>query len=253
MVLVNQVITPISIIRDMAMVNNEFGLDSGRVVRYVAPPTVDISSSDEEDQYSFRKRSGSNQVQDTCNDSWEGVQSFLQEIDNLIFIQKDTELFIGKSVLELGFTTGIPAVFALDCGASEIAIHCLNQSITYVKGTITRNLIPKTLCKISSGELETCLTSTGGKKFDIILAPELINCNEENFASILDILDASLADHGLVLLSGRSFYDSVSGSIQGFLDYVRSKNKFDAFIRWESTNTSDAAPRKLIQMTRSFR
>jgi len=251
MVVVKQLITPISMVRDMS--NNEFRLNSARIVRFVGPTNVEINSFDDEDQYSIRKRSGSNQFQNAANDLWCGVQEFCQAIDDMIVVEKDTELFLGKSVLELGFSTGIPATLSMDCGASEIAVHCFGQSMTYVKATANRNLIPKTLCKFSSGELEACLTSMGGKKFDIILAPELINTNEKNFASIVAILDASLADNGLILLSGRSFYHDVSGSIQGFLDYIRATNKFDAFVRWTSTNKSDVAPRKLIQMTRSFR
>lgn len=145
-------------------------------------------------------------------------------------------------------------MFALDCGAAEVSLHSFDQQsmATFVKGTIRRNAIPKNLCKFSTGELETCLKSLGNKKFDIILAPELINTNEENYAIIIEILNATLADHGVILMSARSFYDNVNASVQGFLDYCRSNNVFDAFVRWTSPK-SECNARQLIQMTRAFR
>jgi len=236
------------------MINNELRLNSTRVVKFMAPTNVDIVEN-EDDHYAIRKRTNSNQFNvNRCNDAWIGVQEFCQAIDDIIVIEKDTELFIGKSVLEIGFTTGIPSIFALDCGASEISLHSWDQQsmATYVEGTVRRNAIPKNLCKFSTGDLFSCLESLGGKKFDIILAPELINTNEENYGTIIEILNAALADHGVILLSGRTFYDEMTSSVQGFLDFCRSNNVFDAFVRWISTK-SEANPRKLLQLTRSFR
>jgi ribosomal protein L11 methylase PrmA len=219
----------------------------------MCPLNVDITAS-EDDQYAFRKRSSSNQFNNPLNDSFVGVNEFCQALDDSIVIDKDTELFIGKSVLEVGFSTGIPSVFALDCGASEIAIHSYDphSMATFVKATIKRNAIPKSVCKFSTGELDACLKSFGNKKFDIILCPELINTKQENYSAIVEILNAALADNGVILLSGREFYEDTTGSIQGFLDYIRTTNTFDAYVRWTSTK-SESNRRKVIQMTRLFR
>jgi len=245
MVIVNQMlqIKPVT----NPMVNHELRLASTRMLRFAAPQTVEIGGVDE--QLSFRKRSNSNQFNDV-NDAWVGVEEFCQAIDDILVIEKDTELFLGKSVLEIGFTTAIPSILAMDSGANEITMHSWNpQSLaTYVKATVRRNAIPKNLCKFTTGELESCLASLKGKKFDIILCPELIGVNEENFQLIHDILNSALGDHGLILLSGRSFYDTVSGSVQGFLDLVKQNGVFDAFVRWTSTK-SEVNPRKLVQMT----
>jgi len=232
------------------MVNNEIRLNSTRVVKFMSPFNVDVTS-DEEDEYAIRKRSNSNHFKSSLNDSFLGVQEFCQALDDMIVIEKDTELFIGKSVLEIGFTTGIPSVFALDCGASEITLHSWDQQSTetYVKATIRRNAIPKNLVKFNTGELEACLKSLGGKRFDVILCPELINTNIENYPAIVEILSVALADHGVIFLSGRSFYDEVSGSVQGFIDFCKSNSTFDAFTRWTSTK-KETNPRMLIQMTR---
>jgi len=235
---------------NFTMANNELRLDSNRLIRFTAPPCVDMVDSNE-DQYAIRKRSGSNQFNNVINDNWDGVKEFCQALDDVIVIEKDIELFLGKSVLEIGFTTGIPSMLALDSGANEITLHSWDQQSmsTYVKGTVSRNLIPKSLVKFTTGELETCLTSLKGKKFDIILCPELLNTNEENFPVIHQILNSALAEHGLILLSGRSFYDNVSGSIPAFLDYIKANNTFDAFVRWSSSK-NEANPRKLLQITR---
>jgi hypothetical protein len=194
MVLVKQLL-PIS--REMA--NNEIRLNSTRVVKFTSPQNVNFDEG-ENDQYIFRRRGSSNQFNNPCNDAWLGIQEFCQALDDMIVIEKDKELFIGKSVLEIGFSTGIPSVFALDCGASEITVHSWDKQsmATYVEGTIRRNAIPKNLCKFNTGELEACLESLGGKKFDVILAPELIHTSEENYGTIVEILNAALADHGIM-------------------------------------------------------
>jgi predicted nicotinamide N-methyase len=169
----------------------------------------------------------------------------------MIVIEKDVELLLGKCILEIGFTTGLPSMLALDAGANEVTLHSWDQQsmATYVKGTVRRNAIPKSLVKFTTGELETCMNSLKGKKFDVILCPELINTNEESFPLIHQILDNALAEHGVILLSGRSFYDNVSGSISAFIDYLKSNGTFDAFIRWTSSR-NEANPRKLLQITR---
>jgi hypothetical protein len=230
-------------------VSTELRLNSARTLKFLAPINLEFSANSDTDQYVIRKRSYSNQAQD--NENWEGIREFVQAIDDLIVIDKDTELFIGKSCLELGFTTGLPSLLAFGSGANDVTLHSWSSTgpSENVKLTISKR-IPKNLFKFSNGNLETCLRSLGGKKFDIILAPELIDADEQDFDTIIDILDAALSPHGLVLLSGRTFYAQSTGSIQGFLDQIKQRGIFDAFIRWESPNVADVAPRKVIQMTR---
>lgn len=241
------------------MVNHDLRLNSTRVLRFMAPQVVDIGCAD--DQPVLRKLSTCNfsnasrvnsqflANQLSNNDAWVGIEEFCQALDDILVIEKDTELFLGKSVLEIGFATALPSMLAIDYGASEITIHSWNPLATYIKATVRRNAIPKNLCKFTTGEFETCLASLKGKKFDIILCPELIAVNEESFPIIHDILNSALAGHGVILLSGRSFYDTVGGSIQGFLDFVKTNGVFDTFVRWASTK-SEVNSRKLIQMTR---
>jgi len=233
---------------DRTFVNNELRLNSMRCIRYVAPLNVDISSgSSDAEQYVVRKRSDSDQT----NDLWEGARDFCQALDDIIVIEKDTELFVGKSVLEIGFTTGLPSMLAFGSGAHDVTLHSFGQHPENVKLTIQRK-IPRNLHKFTTGNLETCLRSLGGKKYDVILAPELINADETDFDALIDVLNAALAPNGLILLCGRTFYPHCSGSLQGFTDLIKSRGLFDVFIRWESTKT-DLAPRKLVQMTRTFR
>lgn len=230
-------------------VNSELRLNSTRTLKFLAPINLEIGSTSESEQFIMRKRAYSNQT----NENWEGIKEFLQAIDDMIVIERDTELFVGKSVLELGYVSGLPALLAFGSGASDVAIHTWSSAgiPDNVKLTISKR-IPKNLAKFSHGAMDTCLRSLGGKKFDLILAPELIDADEADFDVLLDILEAALSPQGLVLLSGRTFYSQSSGSVQAFLERVKARGSFDAFERWTSP-TGDLAPRKVIQMTRAFR
>jgi predicted nicotinamide N-methyase len=170
---------------------------------------VDIGTNSEEFLPNIKRKDCKSQKKNTnllvladhqFNDRWEGVADLCQALDDMMIIEKDDELFLGKSILELGFTTGIPSTLAMDSGANEISLHSWDKLTqdAYVKPTIRRNAIPKNMCKFSAGDLQTCLRSLGGKKFDVVLAPEYICDDEENFEQLHDILDAALAPNGLM-------------------------------------------------------
>lgn len=40
----------------------------------------------------------------------------------------ETDFFDGKSVLEIGFVTGLPSVYAFENGAEEIAMHTMDKT-----------------------------------------------------------------------------------------------------------------------------
>jgi len=187
-------------------------------------------------------------------DKWDGANDLCQFTDNCIEIEKDVEMFEGKRVLEIGFCTGLPSVFAFENGASSVTLHCLDPTSlsSFVKPTLGRNNVPRNRSKFSSGDLEGCRRALNGQKFDVILAAELINTEESEFEAIHELLDSALAPNGIVLFSSRPYYSHCSGSLPTFLDLVKVKGVFDADIRWTSSK-SDSAPRKVVQLNRSIR
>lgn len=236
--------------------NCEVPMDSGRKIYYVAPRKYSgIFSNDNSDTEVLgvqRKLSGSNAVDET--DKWESANDLCQYADNCIEIEKDVEMFDGKSVLEIGFCTGLPSVFAFANGASSVTMHTIDATglESFVKPTLRRNKVPRSQSKFSSGDLENCKRALSGPKFDVILAPELLNTDEADFEMLHEILDLSLAQNGIVLFSSRAYYSHCSGSLPTFLDLVKLKGSFDADVRWTSPK-SEVAPRKIIALTRSIR
>jgi hypothetical protein len=241
----------------LAMAHQDLRLDSGRSVRYVAPAKgcvcPQVSLSDVE-QYIIPPRKRSSTTEIDHSEEWEGVAELCQALDNIMEIEKDKELLADKRILEIGFSTALPSILALDTGATDIAIHCWNPSMLelYVKPTLQRNNVRRNRYKLSSGDLTSCKRAIGGQKFDVILAPELTNTEESDFEALHDILDKALAADGLILMSAKPYYEKISGNLPAFLDLVKLRGSFDAHVRWTSTKL-DLAPRKVIQMTRTIR
>ncbi|CAD5215686.1 unnamed protein product [Bursaphelenchus okinawaensis] len=229
-------------------VPSEVRLNSNRTLRYVAPFPTENSTSD-----ALFKRIRSSESQ-SDSENWEGIMEMCQAIDDIFEIDKDTELMADKSVLEIGFCTGLPSVFALDSGASEVTIHPWNPASLelFVKPTMRRNKAPKNRCKFNTSTFSSTIRSLGGKKFDVILAPELLYVDEADFEAIHDILDAALTPNGIVLICSRPYYANCSGNIPAFLELCKLKGTFDAHFKWTSSKT-DPAPHKLIQLTRTIR
>lgn len=230
------------------VVNNELKLNSSRCIRFVAPMEVELENTLE--ALPTIKR-GDHEHQ--LNDSWQGVAEMCQAIDDFVENEKDSELLLNRSILELGFSTGLPSLLALDSGAADVTIHSLDKlsSQLFLAPTFERNQISQTLYKFENGDLQS-LQNLATKKFDVILAPELTATDEELFPLLHEILDAALAPNGIILLSARPFYEHCSGSIQGFLDLIKQRGVFDAHVRWTSPK-HDHAPRQLVQLTRNIR
>ncbi|TKR64761.1 hypothetical protein L596_025246 [Steinernema carpocapsae] len=242
---------------EVAAKNCELMLESGKQIYYVAPlnanPVRNMSNFVNENTYSNpTKRKGS--CHDDSDEEWHGVNALCQAIDNAITIDMEKDMFFGKSVLELGFCTGLPSLFAWDNGASEVALHCYSKADLdlYVKPTMRRNNIPLNRCKFSSGDLAACKRALGGKKFDVVLASELINTNESDFKAIHEIIELALADDGICLMSAKAYYPGVNGNLPSFLDLVKVRGRFDVFYRWQAPKT-EIIPRKVVQFTRTIR
>lgn len=236
----------------------ELKLESGRFIRYVAPkdanPCKELCTrrAFEDVRMPQRRKSSSHEGVDqtVC---WEGVNTLCQLLDAIVETEMETDFFERKSVLEIGFATGLPSVYAYENGASEVALHCGSKTSLqmYCKPTLRRNAIPENKCKFSSGDLTQMKKAIGGKKFDVILAPELLHRKEEEFELVHQILDEALSHDGICFLSSPTHYFTVDSSLSSFLDLVKKYRKFDIMERWSSPRT-DVVQRKVVQLTRSL-
>ncbi|CAB3402904.1 unnamed protein product [Caenorhabditis bovis] len=233
-----------STIADLAPVNCELQLESGRNIKYVATRNANPKTHVGEELPIMRKNSH--------HTDWEGVNSLCQAIDQIVEIEMESDFFDGKSVLEIGFSTGLPSVYAFESGANEVALHTFTKTAmeVFCKPTLKRNNIPNNQTKFSFGSLEEMKKCLGGKKFDIILAPDLLNRSETEFELLHDIIDEALSFDGICLFSCSSYYTKVDGSLDAFLSLVKRRREFDAIERWSSPKT-DIIQKKVVALIRS--
>uniref|UniRef100_A0A1I8ELL3 Uncharacterized protein n=1 Tax=Wuchereria bancrofti TaxID=6293 RepID=A0A1I8ELL3_WUCBA len=196
-------------------------LESGLKINYVAPahavPSKENSSTENSTGLAPRKRSfieGSDPWED-----WEGVFELCYALDHAIQFETD-DLVKGCQVLEIGFCTALPSVFAIKNGAKHITLHSNNTEMmeSCVKSTLSRNKIKNVQHRLLYSSLEDLR--------------KLVRRND--------------------LLESRMFYINCESSLHEFLDLVKTKGKFDIYTRW-STPKSEITQRKVIQLTRAIR
>lgn len=250
-------------ISDIAPTNCEVKLEGGGIIRAVAPYKYRrclVNAEDNDEGFvdsvlcnpKERRRMSAVAASQDETDRWEGVRDFLLALGCAIEIDNEREIFIGKRVFEFGFATGCPSALALKNGAHSVHIHCLDETHldAYVKPSLERNNCQLSRCKFSTGSYADCLSSLKLLKYHVILAPELLF--EQDYEAVHKILDQALLSNGVVFISARSYYDNTDASLQAFLDFLKHKGRFDAFIRWTSPAKGDIRPRKLVQLSRRF-
>jgi len=233
-------------------------VESGRLIRYLAAPGANPRTEtrawggDADEENSLMPTRKKHSLMDAQMDDWEGVNALCQYLDTTIDVELEHDLFDGKRVLEIGFTTGLPSVFALDNGATEVTLHCHSKADLecFVKPTLLeRNGVNARLCKFSTGTVADCRRALRGKKFDVILTPELLNRSIEDFEELHALIDESLEADGICVLTSRMHYPSVDGNLPAFLSLITARRCFDCIVRWESPR-SDVVRRKLVMLTR---
>uniref|UniRef100_A0A8R1DN94 Uncharacterized protein n=1 Tax=Caenorhabditis japonica TaxID=281687 RepID=A0A8R1DN94_CAEJA len=232
----------------VAPVNCLLSLDSGRSIKYVATGNANPKSHVADELPMIRKNSHQDH-----HDDWEGVNSLCHTIDNIVNAEMETDFFDGKSVIEIGFVTGLPSVYAFENGAEEIAMYTMdNASLElYCKPTLKRNNIPLNKTKVSFGSMEEARKFLGGKKYDIVLAPDVLHRQEAEFEAVHEIIHQALSYDGICLFSCRTHYANVDGSLNAFLQLVKRRREFEAIERWSSPRT-DIIQQKVFQLTRSL-
>uniref|UniRef100_A0AC34FHI6 Uncharacterized protein n=1 Tax=Panagrolaimus sp. ES5 TaxID=591445 RepID=A0AC34FHI6_9BILA len=244
------VIKTVSRHANVASATSELHMESGQIIRYVGPMSLDGAEMNDHQQVVLlaqEKRLLFGDVSEEA-EKWAGVSDLCQAMDHIVEIEKETELFKGKRILEVGFCTGLPSVYALEHGAVEATLD--NDALNnYIKPTIRKNNIGKSVNYITC-DIEQLRDEFETNKYDIILAPELVNTKPEYFEQIHDMLKLALAHNGMIFFSGRTHYNSSDGSISAMLDLMKSKNCFDIMERSTFNNSvrNETAPRKVVQL-----
>ncbi|CAJ0579070.1 unnamed protein product, partial [Mesorhabditis spiculigera] len=233
----------------------ELKLESTRMIRYIAPKAATLRADTrgifEGSSRSVRKNGTYDAP--THEEEWEAVSMMCQHLDTAIDVDRETDLFDGRSVLEIGFATGLPSVFALDNGATDVTVHCQNKAEMdcFVKPTLERNKFPGNKCKYYHGDIQSLRESIGGKKFDVIIAVEPLRCTALELEQLHEVLDMALAPDGVCLMTSRTCTFHYDASLPAYLDVVKKNRKFDWLEKWSSQNT-DVVQWKIIQLTRSI-
>ncbi|CAI4230563.1 unnamed protein product [Auanema sp. JU1783] len=237
----------------------ELRTESGRVIRYIAPSGLNLPSTTfENNDYCYASTAGKRRTQldddREKGEHWDSLTYLIQSVDAIVEMEMETDLFEGKTVLEIGMTTGLSSVYAWENGASELTVHNIDSANYnyYTKLTLLQNNIPLNKCKFSYGDMKALKKSLGGKKFDVILAADLLNCDKTDFQLIHDIIDEALVDDGMCLFSAQlHYFFHTDSSLPDFLSIVKHNKKLDYIERFSSPRT-DINQRKVIQLTRSL-
>uniref|UniRef100_A0A0R3RUK5 Methyltransf_11 domain-containing protein n=1 Tax=Elaeophora elaphi TaxID=1147741 RepID=A0A0R3RUK5_9BILA len=230
-------------------------LESGMKINYVAPahaaPLKENSSIENSSGSVSRKRSfleGSDP-----REEWEGAFEMCYALDHAVRFETD-DLVKGRKILEIGFCTALPSLFAVKHGAKHITLHSSDSKMmeSCVNPTLSRNKIKNMQHRIICSSLKDLRKLVQPNEFEVIFAVEFFNSEKNRFEEIHDFIDYVLSNDGVCLLESRMFYINCESSLHEFLDLVKTKGKFDVYTRW-STPKSKIIQRKVIQLTRAIR
>uniref|UniRef100_A0A914XZ55 Methyltransferase domain-containing protein n=1 Tax=Panagrolaimus superbus TaxID=310955 RepID=A0A914XZ55_9BILA len=230
---------------------NEICMESGNI-SFIAPIILDSTKTNESQQLVHLAREKRLLFGDSNKEieKWNGVKDFCQALDNLVEIQKETTLFFGKKVLEIGFSTGVPSIYALEHGAKDVTVvYSTEEALrTHIEPTMSRNNANDRVNYIF-GDFDDLTTKVVTQKFDVIFAPEIVYTKQRNFEKIHKFLKSLLASDGLILISGRTYYHNCDGNMSSMIDMIKRKNQFDIIDRTSrSLLRYETAPRKIVQI-----
>lgn len=104
-------------------VSNELCMES-KNIPFVAPVTFNSTQINEHQQVVLlaqEKRLLFGDLNEEM-DKWAGASDFCQTLDNIVEVESETDFFEGKRVLEVGFCTGLPSIYALEHGATSATL-----------------------------------------------------------------------------------------------------------------------------------
>lgn len=157
-------------------------------------------------------------------------------IDLLDYLSKNTILFNGKSVLDLGCGTGALGVFTLIAGAQSVDFQDFNQEVltSATMNNVLLNCPDKLkLCRYYSGDWKS-FTDFNKNTYDLILTSETIY-NVKNYSKLIKLFEKKLKPSGCILLIAKNYYFGVGGSINEFFNFLDS-SEMNIDTIWTSTD-----------------
>ncbi|KAI8792831.1 histidine protein methyltransferase 1 isoform X1 [Biomphalaria glabrata] len=155
----------------------------------------------------------------------------------------------GKVVLELGCGAGLPGLYSLKAGAKRVDFQDYNIDVLKLltQPNVVRNCTEQH-CRYFAGDWSGLnkIATEHKLRYDVILTAETIY-NPENYSKLHDIFSTSLTDDGIILVAAKTYYFGVGGSLDTFVNYVRSCNVFtvDTIL-----TIQEGVPRQIISLKR---
>ncbi|CAJ0952693.1 unnamed protein product, partial [Mesorhabditis belari] len=170
------------------------------------------------------------------------------------FIEDNAERFQGKSVLELGCGSALPAILSKEIGAEEVAAQDFNSSVIdcFTLDNVLANGLSKGSLKLMAASWVDLPGQLSNKSFDIVIASETIY-NTSNYEAFHLAIDHSLKEDGVAWIVAKEFYFGLGGSAFVFLDFVKSKGIFKGEIIDPPRRGNDSEQgyaKVIIQLTR---
>ncbi|KAL7070144.1 hypothetical protein ACQ4LE_010300 [Meloidogyne hapla] len=161
----------------------------------------------------------------------------------------DSISFEGFNVLELGCGAGLPSIVAALNGASSLTLQDFNDYVLEANTKINFQLngIDLSKCFFVKCDWANCEELKGFKKFDRILTSETIY-NEENYISLLSLMNKLLNNEGEIYLAAKTYYFGVGGNIPAFQSLINSQGIFNCEEVWKTTKSS--VERKILKLKR---
>lgn len=196
-----------------------------------------------------------------------GLKVWECTFDVIQYFEESNFNFLGLKVLELGCGVGLPAIYALIKGASQVCFQDYNaEVINYVTiPSVLKNLSTKheneakgmadcdsehTRCRFYSGDWGdfTQLVTSGScdPNYDVIITSETIY-SERSQPKLLSTMKRLLNPKtGIVFVAAKSYYFGVGGSTAIFEELVKKDSYFNVK---EVKTVESNVPRKILKLS----